>query len=183
MRPVHSRVPLLLPVLLVSFALGAVPACKKSPPPPSAQAPVAAGKAPAKPAPAKSEAVAEPAKVFAYAPEGFRDPFVSLLQAKAVKSEIPEEKLTPLQRVSVADMRLEGVILMGRKSVAHVVTPDGKAHIVTVGTPMGRNRGKVVRIESDSLVVEEVFTDYQDKQFKQDAVLRLRPKEEEEESL
>ena len=90
---------------------------------------------------------------------------------------VPEEELSPLQRIPVTDMTVESIILSRRRSVAHVITPDGKAHIVTIGTPMGRHKGKIVRMKPDEIIVEEQFEDYLGRAFKQETVLRLREKE------
>jgi type IV pilus assembly protein PilP len=168
-------------VLLLTFSavILAAPACKKAAPPPAPLPPVSAAP---KAAPVAKQAEVpqeEQPEVFSYNPEGVRDPFGSLLRIKKDEDTIPEELLTPLQRVPVTDLRVEGIILMGKKSVAHVIAPDGKPYIVTVGTLMGRNDGKVVRITSEELVVEEQFEDYLGRKFKQETALRLRKKEEE----
>ena len=164
-------------LLVLGVGLFAGPGCKKAPPPPPKQTPVAVK--PQKAALAKAEAVeeAEEVAVFRYNPAGYRNPFGSLLRVKKVEEGTPEEQLTPLQRIPVTDIRIEGIILMGKKSVANVITPDGKAHIVSRGTSMGRHKGKVVRITSSEVIVEEQFEDYLGKEFKQETVLRLREKE------
>lgn len=176
MRPIRwgseASIPLLLLILMLAVGLMA---CKKPPPPANTQVPVTV-----KPKPVQAATVVEePEEIvqFVYNPSGHRDPFASLVKVKKVRIDIPEEELTPLQRVSISDMKLEGIIILGKKVVAHVITPDGKAHIVTVGTPMGRNRGKIKRIVSDRVVVEEQFEDYMGNRIKQETVLRLREEE------
>lgn len=167
-------------VLLMALAavLAAAPGCKK-PPPPAAPLPPVAAAAPKAPAPAQ-EVKEEPAQeVFNYEPGDYRNPFGSLLRVKKEEEGPPEEELTPLQRVPVTDLRLEGIILMGKKSVAQIIAPDGKPYIVTVGTPMGRHKGKVVRITSETVVVEEYFEDYLGRKFTQETELKLRQGEEE----
>ncbi|MEE8319372.1 MAG: pilus assembly protein PilP [bacterium] len=175
MRPVlrgfFSRIPLLILVLVVGVG---VSGCKKSSPPAvSKPLPPLKPRTSAVTATAASEVVEGP---FSYDPADYRDPFASLLDIKKV-DDIPLEQLTPLQRVSLADIRLQGIILLGRKGVAQILTPDGKAHVVTPGTAMGRNRGKVVRITLDEVVVEEEFEDYLGEKIKQETVLRLRREE------
>jgi len=173
---IHQKrsLPILLVVLAMALAVG--PACKKAPPPPPL-APVAVTPKKEAPAPPAQTGDTDPVDSFKYVvPE--RNPFGSLLRVKKITEEgIPEELLTPLQRVPVTDMRVESIIVSSRRSVAHVITPDGKAHIITIGTPMGRHKGKVVRINSDEVIVEEQFEDYLGRSFKQDTVLRLREKE------
>lgn len=174
MRIPSRSLPILLVLLVLSLAVG--PACKKAPPP-APLAPVAVP--PKKEAPAKPEQVEGEEKAAGYSYRVTeRNPFGSLLRVKkAVEDGIPEEQLTPLQRIPVNDMTVESIIISSRKSVAHVITPDGKAHIVSVGTLMGRHKGKVVRIKSDEIIVEEQFEDYLGRAFKQETVLRLREKE------
>jgi len=161
-------------ILAVAFVSGT--GCKKAPPPaPLAPVSVTPKKeAPAPPAQAEEE---DKTRTFTYVvPE--RNPFGSLLRVKKLtEDEVPLEQLTPLQRIPVTDMKVESIIISSRRSVAQVITPDGKAHIVTIGTPMGRHKGKVVRINQDEVIVEEHFEDYLGRGFKQDTVLRLREKE------
>ena len=168
----------ILPIFLIlaAMVLAVMPACKKAPPP-APLAPVAVTpkkEASAAPEPAEAE---ELVIVFSYEVTE-RNPFGSLLRVKKAQEEgVPEEQLTPLQRIPVTDMTVESIILSRRRSVAHVITPDGKAHIVTIGTPMGRHKGKIVRMKSDEIIVEEQFEDYLGRAFKQETVLRLREKE------
>jgi type IV pilus assembly protein PilP len=167
-------------LLILSAVLLAAPACKKAAPPPAR--PLPSSSAPAKEAPVTVQAQMPEevqTEVFSYDPGGFRDPFGSLLRIKKDEEGPPEELLTPLQRVPVTDLRVEGIIIMGKKALAHVIAPDGKPYIVTVGTLMGRNNGKVVRITSDEVIVEEQFEDYLGRKFKEESALRLREKEEE----
>jgi len=169
----NYSLPTLLLVLAVILVLGS--ACKKAPPP-APLAPVAVTPKKTAPAtPAMSEAEDRVA-AFGYKVSD-RNPFVSLLRIKKEVVEGPVVVLTPLQRIPVTDMTVQSIIISRRRSVAHVITPDGKAHIITVGTPMGRHKGKVVRMESDQIIVEEQFEDYLGKAFKQETVLRLREKE------
>lgn len=170
----NYSLPILLFVLAVVLAAG--PACKKASPP-APLAPVAV--TPKKTAPVTSETAEaeDQVAVFSYQVSD-RNPFGSLLRVRKLAEEgIPEEELTPLQRIPVIDMTVESIIISRRKSVAHVITPDGKAHIVTIGTLMGRHKGKVVRMNPDEIIVEEQFEDYLGSAFKQEAVLRLREKE------
>lgn len=171
----HSRYKLPIFLVLTALVLAVVPACKKATPPaPLAPVAVTPKKEAAKPEAAEAE---EKVVVYSYEVTG-RNPFGSLLRVKKTLEEgVPEEQLTPLQRIPVTDMTVESIILSRRRSVAHVITPDGKAHIVTIGTPMGRHKGKIIRMKSDEIIVEEQFEDYLGRAFKQETVLRLREKE------
>jgi len=174
MRGMKYSLPLLLLSLSMVLAVGS--SCKKAAPVKSL-APVAVTPKKAEPAaPAPAEA-GNQAKVFSYEVTE-RNPFGSLLRVKKVGADVEDvEKLTPLQRIPVTDMTVESIIVSSRKSVAHVITPDGKAHIVSVGTLMGRHKGEVVRMTSGEIIVEEHFEDYLGRAFKQETVLSLREKE------
>ncbi|MDT8365593.1 MAG: pilus assembly protein PilP, partial [bacterium] len=151
-----------LPVLLI-FLTGVMvagSACSKKAPPSKPLAPLAVTPKKAAPAATATVAAEDQVSAFGYEVSG-RNPFGSLLRVKKLVAEgIPEEQLTPLQRIPVTDMKVESIIISSRKSVAHVITPDGKAHIIAIGTLMGRHKGKVVRMNSDEIIVEEQFEDY-----------------------
>jgi Tfp pilus assembly protein PilP len=174
MRDMNYSLPILLLALAVALPMGS--ACKKASPP-APLAPVAVTpKTDTSSAPAETE-VENQVNVFSYEVSD-RNPFGSLLRVKQkVTDGVPEEQLTPLQRIPITDMTVESIIVSRRKSVAHVITPDGKPHIVTIGTPLGRHKGKVVRMNSDEIIVEEQFEDYLGRAFKQETALRLRAKE------
>jgi len=172
----HRSLPILLLFLAVVLSVGL--ACKKAPPPaPLAPVAVTTKEAtPATPVPTESEKVAIQ---FSYEVSD-RNPFGSLLRVKKALEQAEDiTKLTPLERIPVTDMTVQSIIISSKRSVAHVITPDGKAHIVSIGTKMGRHKGKLVRMNSDEIIVEEQFEDYLGKEFKQETVLRLREKEEE----
>jgi len=165
-----------MPLLILTLAAGGtILGCGKSSPTPASKPlpTLKRPKAPSASAKASTSGSAVAAGEFNYDPSGFRDPFLSLLQVKKVRDQVPLEELTPLQKVSLADLRLQGIILLGKKGVAQVLTPDGKAHVVTPGTLVGRNRGKVLKITSDEVIVQEEFEDYLGQKVKQETVLRL----------
>jgi Tfp pilus assembly protein PilP len=175
MRYKSNSLSVLLVALGVVMAMGL--ACSKSAPPPAPLAPVAVTPKKAAPASTAADKPEDQVVVFGYEVSD-RNPFGSLLRAKVVVDDkFPEVPLTPLQRIPVTDMTVQSIIISSRKSVAHVITPDGKAHIVSIGTLMGRHDGRIVKMNSDEIVVEEQFVDYLGRAFKQETVLRLREKE------
>ena len=174
MKYVNFSFPTFLLILIVGFVVG--PACKKAPPPPR-PAPISVAPKKAAPAEEAQTETEDPLAVFGYKASE-RNPFNSLLKVKkTVEEGVPDSELTPLQKIPVADMTVQSIIVSRKKSLAHVITPDGKAHIVTVGTLLGRHKGKIVRMSWDEIVIEEQFEDYLGKAFKQETVLRLREKE------
>jgi type IV pilus assembly protein PilP len=103
-----------------------------------------------------------------YDPTGKTDPFEPLIKDEAPqKEQIFEEKLlpqtkknkriprTPLERIDLSQLTLAGIIRSSAGNKALVEEATGKGYIVSVGTYMGINSGRVVSILKDRLVVEE----------------------------
>ncbi|MCP9462842.1 MAG: pilus assembly protein PilP [Nitrospira sp.] len=127
---------------------------------------VLAGSAPA-PAPTGG-AAAEPVVPvgrggYVYLPEGRRDPFLSILREAGAGAEggkkTDEMNVPPLQRVSVAELTVIGIVWGGFGYMAMVQTPDGKGYAVQRGTRIGNNNGIVSAITEKAVIVEERFTD------------------------
>ena len=106
-----------------------------------------------------SEEVKQEEKVYAYYPEGKRDPFESPL-LKELLENVDGAQLTPLQQFDISQLVLTGVIVGLEAPKAMVKAPDGKSYILSVGTSVGKNGGKVVRISNEGVAVEEVLKDF-----------------------
>jgi len=96
---------------------------------------------------------------YRYDPLGKRDPFMSPL-AMLGPIEDEDSPITPLQRYDVKQFRLNGVITGLKIPSAMVRSPDGKSYILKIGTKIGKNGGRVVRITDDGVSVEEILTDF-----------------------
>jgi len=96
---------------------------------------------------------------YRYDPTAKRDPFMSPL-AILGSLEGDDVPITPLQRFDVNQFRLNGVILGLKAPSAMVNSPDGKSYILKVGTKIGKNGGKVVKITNEGVSVEEILTDF-----------------------
>ncbi len=69
------------------------------------------------------------------------------------------ENLPPLQRSTIEDLRLIGIIWGEKGYSAMIQTPDGKGYTIRRGTLIGPNRGKVKKITKRYVSVEERYTD------------------------
>lgn len=98
--------------------------------------------------------------VYAYNPVGKRDPFTSPMTSFVDIEGADDEPLTPLQRYDVEQYRLSGVVLGMSVPKAMVSSPDGKTYILKIGTKVGKNGGKVSRIDNDGVLVEETLRDF-----------------------
>lgn len=89
----------------------------------------------------------------AFADPERRDPF----------SAYPDEDVIrccengPLQRFPVDAMKLQGVVIGTAAPRALVILPDGTAHLVRVGTNVGKNFGRIESIGPKGAVVVEEF--------------------------
>lgn len=112
---------------------------------------------------------------YIYHKEGRRDPFKSLLLG------IKEKKtagLTPLQQRSLGELRVIGIVWGPKSYMAMIETPDGKGYVVKEGTFVGPEGGVVKKVTEDSIIIEEMHTDFYGKKVAKTTVLRLRGKEE-----
>jgi len=138
-------------VLFVSLASSA-PAAAQAPAPPARPAAPAPAAAPP-PAPA---APAPPAEIYAYQPEGRRDPFVALTGTGTEPKSISRrgEGATGL---AVADISVRGIMQSRGSLVAMVEGPDKKTYIVHQGDKF--LDGTIKSITPQGLIVEQEVND------------------------
>ena len=98
-----------------------------------------------------------------YSPKGKTDPFQPLFatesqrRAPAGKGGKKEKRppLTPLQRLDLGQLKLVGIIVSPSGNKAIVEEPSGKGYVITTGTYIGRNFGRVKQILYDRVIIEE----------------------------
>lgn len=96
---------------------------------------------------------------YMYTPVGKRDPFRSFykdLQSTHVALNV---KLGPLQMFEIDQLKLVGVVSGIAQPRAMVEDPAGKGYVVQIGTMIGKNFGRVVRITADGLIIAEDYRD------------------------
>jgi len=110
--------------------------------------------------------------LFAYdASHERRDPYADVRQQLG-GAPLPDA-VTPLQRLSLDQLRLVGVVSGVATPKAMVEGPDGRGHTLKVGTLVGRNFGVVKRISSDRVVIEERYRTSFLQQVRQEKILKL----------
>jgi type IV pilus assembly protein PilP len=117
----------------------------------------------------------DPGEYF-YSPGGRRDPFAAIVERGA--GALGEDELPPLQRATLTELNLIGIMWGGFGYVAMVQTPDGKGYTVTRGTRIGPNKGVVRAVTDKAIVVEEQFTDIYGKKQVREFVKPLHAEEE-----
>jgi len=97
-------------------------------------------------------------KVFEYTynPFGKRDPFESFLKGKKEERVLSDN---PLLNYDLSKFHLAGIVWGMANPRAIVIDGDNRGHIIRNGTRIGRNRGKVMRILKDRVVVAEEYRD------------------------
>lgn len=150
----------------------AQPAAQPAPPAPDHA--VALPTAPT-PVPGTAPGVAVPAPApdaattggYSYDPSGRRDPFAATIrEGQGTGKENLD--LPPLERVSLTELNLIGIVWGGFGYSAMVQAPDGKGYTVRRGTRIGPNNGVVGSITESSVTVEEHFIDvYGNKQVRE----------------
>ena len=71
---------------------------------------------------------------------------------KKRKKRVPR---TPLERVDLSQLKLTGIIRSPQGNKALVEEATGKGYVVTVGTYMGNQGGKITEILDNRIIVEE----------------------------
>ena len=110
----------------------------------------------------------EPAEDYRYPTvQDRRDPLEPLLKEvkpvastpKCASDRLPGRALGPLERFDFSVLKLVGIVWgeLGRKAL--IKAPDGKSYFVTVDTYMGKYCGKVIAVENDHLVIEEIYVE------------------------
>lgn len=111
---------------------------------------------------------------YVYTPVGKRDPFRPyFLDVKVVKREDRGTPLTELETFDIEQLRLTSIITGIEQPMAMVEDPSGKGHTLVVGTPIGKNGGRVARIKRDEVIIEEEYIDSEGKRIVSKVVLRL----------
>jgi len=90
------------------------------------------------------------------------DPFTPLYKEEKEKTPInivakpkdPERPRTPLEKLDLGQLKLTAIVTTQGFKRALVEESSGKGYVVMVGTKIGLERGSVVKIEGDRLVIE-----------------------------
>ena len=97
-----------------------------------------------------------------YHPIGKIDPFAPLLKGSAtiaagvkLKEKKRRQPLTPLEKVDLSQLTLNGIIQAPSGNRAIVTEASGKGYVIREGTFIGKQSGRVNEILKDRVIVEE----------------------------
>ena len=111
---------------------------------------------------------------FHYEAEGRRDPF-RCFEWEYMKREFADAQQSgPLEQYDLAQLELVGVVWNVGRARALVQDPSGMSYVVAAGARMGKNEGKVMRIDDNLVVVRERYVDLYGNESTKDVELRIR---------
>lgn len=108
---------------------------------------------------------------YRYDPTGKPDPFKSFLKQIQLVKQVGS--MSPLERFDLSQLTVTGIIWGMEGSRALVEDPTGKGYIVAEGAGIGKNKGKVVRIDDNKVVVKETYVDFHHKATSKEVDLYL----------
>lgn len=159
-----------LGILIACLVTGGLVACGSDPVPAPAAPAKSRQKAAVAPATPIQEAVAEPREDYRYDPTGKPDPFRSFVR---MDDDLEEGITTPLERFDLSQLEVTAIIWKSDRPRALIRDPAGKAYIVSEGTPIGKNKGRIVSILDNAVLVKETYVDFSDRATTKEVELRL----------
>ena len=130
------------------------------------------------PMPAKKETIETPLEIkapsYVYDAESLRDPFSPLI----VKRQEKKKGSTPLEGYDIEELKLTGIV-KDKKGImlALIQAPDGKFYTVKENDRIGLSGGKIKKIHSDSIEIEDLERTYTGSVSKKVKYLKLRMEE------
>ena len=113
---------------------------------------------------------------FVYDPTGKRDPFRSFVWDRPDKmATVPEAG--PLGEFDLSQLEVVAVVWRTGNARALVEDPSGESYIVGAGAAIGKNRGHVISIDDNSVIVKETYVDYLGQETVKDVEMRMRSNE------
>ncbi len=110
---------------------------------------------------------------FHYDPVGKRDPFRSFEWEQA-RLDVLGTEGGPLEQFDVNQLSLIGVVWDADNARALLEDPSGTSYIVGKGARVGKNEGRITRIDDNLMVVKETYEDWQGEETTKDVELRIR---------
>lgn len=109
---------------------------------------------------------------FVYDPIGRRDPFRSFILDRL--NEEGKQAKGPLEEYDLSQLAVVGVVWDAERPRALVEDPSGRGYVVSEGTAMGKNEGRVITINDNLVLVRETYVDYVGDKTTKDIPMRIR---------
>lgn len=129
--------------------------------------------------------ISKPTITFIYSPINKRDPFrppweigTSTANPNApqagARPVAPQRPKTELEKFELDQLKVVAIITGIANPLAMVEDPSGRGFYVRRGTLIGRNSGRVARIQTDGVVISEVYRDVTGKRIVNRVTLRIK---------
>ena len=126
---------------------------------------------PVAPKVANKEPAAAAPVAYHYDPTDKVDPFKSYIRRQVTLQS--DDATSPLERFDLSQLIVMGIIWGVDEPRALIKDPTGKGYIVRTGTPIGKNKGRILRIEDNKVVVKETYLDHLDRATTKEVELEL----------
>ena len=83
----------------------------------------------------------------------------------------------PLADFDLAQLVVVGVVWNTTNPRALVADPAGRSFVLKEGSSIGKNRGQVIRIKEDMILVKEKFVDFEGAVSTKDVEIRLEKRQ------
>ncbi|OQY02600.1 MAG: hypothetical protein B6I26_00130 [Desulfobacteraceae bacterium 4572_130] len=93
------------------------------------------------------------------------NPFASLIRTKkktiplktdsAEKQKKSNQISTTLEKFDFNEIKLVGIVMAKSENIAIIESPGKKGYIVKIGTTLGKNNGKIIKIYNDRIIIKE----------------------------
>lgn len=113
---------------------------------------------------------------YTYDPTGKRDPFRSFTWNRPDRLAA-RESAGPLEQFDLAQLEVVAVVWRTGNARALVQDPSGESYIVGEGAAIGKNQGRVIAIDDNTVVVKETYVDYLGQETTKDIEMRIRRSE------
>ena len=107
-----------------------------------------------------------------YDPRGKRDPFRSFQLVDENRPDVHD--FGPLEDFELGQLELSAVIWDANNPRALILDPGGRAYIVREGSQIGKNRGQIIHIGDNLVLVKETYENLAGERTTKDVELRIR---------
>ncbi len=126
---------------------------------------------------AAEEAEKPAPKLYGYDRTGKRDPFRSFHWDRISSERDRLAERGPLEQYDLSQLAVVAIVWSNDTTRALVHDPAGLAYIVSKGSRMGKNDGKVVQIDDNLILVKETYYNFLAEKTTRDVELRIRTRQ------
>ncbi len=108
-----------------------------------------------------------------YDPTGKPDPFQPPVMGYSGEQKSQRARGLPLQQFEVTEFELVGIVSGSGGNRALVQDASGRGYLIKVGTPIGKNQGRVVAIADRRILIEEKIKDFMGREKSRTVALKI----------